>query len=418
MSQLVRHHLLTLIAQDPSIGDDARRCEALLRDLCRNQHKKEIAALVTAVREGVVAELRNGNAGVPVGAQFDRLLRRLHEDSGLRADVSRWAIETWAAAYSGSVTTFRTALHTSSVESDSSQSGGRPVVQPWVSERFVVAQRGPSPRYAAHIGAHVRVHYADARHGLDAWQEKYYLAPIGAVGPDWSRAEAFPSPGPTLANSPADNSTFAYAPAAALSYSDHTRWSDALKDEVFRSDTLALLHCPSLKLTAAPGTTENKFRAQLVLALRERRNAAVEELRRKYAARLGAIEDRERRHLQNQQRKKARASVKPPSSALSVGGSLLGALFGNSRRGSAESEAPSAARSASRASPERADVAQVEVAVAAVRQQIESTDAELEADMARLESEFDAATIRIETIALKPRKADIAVEDLSLVWVP
>jgi hypothetical protein len=38
--------------------------------------------------------------------------------------------------------------------------------------------------------------------------------------------------------------------------------------------------------------------------------------------------------------------------------------------------------------------------------------------VARLEAEFDPASAPVEVIAVKPRKADIAVEDVALVWVP
>jgi len=44
--------------------------------------------------------------------------------------------------------------------------------------------------------------------------------------------------------------------------------------------------------------------------------------------------------------------------------------------------------------------------------------AELEAEVAKLESRFDPAVVPVETVAVRPRKADIAVEDMALVWVP
>jgi multidrug resistance efflux pump len=72
----------------------------------------------------------------------------------------------------------------------------------------------------------------------------------------------------------------------------------------------------------------------------------------------------------------------------------------------------------SSASKERADVAHAEADVEAIRNQLEALNAELEAEVARLESEFDPATIAIEASSVKPRKADIAVEDMALVWVP
>jgi len=63
-------------------------------------------------------------------------------------------------------------------------------------------------------------------------------------------------------------------------------------------------------------------------------------------------------------------------------------------------------------------VAHAEADVEAIGNQREALEAELQAEVARLESEFDPATIAIETASVKPRKADIAVEDMALVWVP
>ncbi len=225
-------------------------------------------------------------------------------------------------------------------------------------------------------------------------------------------------PGPTFADAPAAAATFDDAPAAVLSARDHKRWAAALEDHVYRTVALELPSCPALKLTAAAGMSEGEFRSRVALALREKRDAAVEALRKKYASRLGTLEDRERRALQKVEKEKAQASDKTLSTALSVGGSLLGALFGGGRRGSAISKASTAARRVSSASKERADVAHAEADVEAIRNQLEALNAELEAEVARLESEFDPATIAIETASVKPRKSDIAVEDMALVWVP
>ena len=297
-------------------------------------------------------------------------------------------------------------------------SGRRPVVQHGVVERFVAASGPETPHYRPHIGARVRTHFVDARAGIDHWQSSYYLAPIHSSGPDWNEAEARSEPGPKFADTPATGATFNDAPAAVLSARDHKRWAGALEDHVYRNASLELPSCPALKLTATAGMSEGEFRSRLALALREKRDAAVEALRKKYGTKLSALEDRERRALQKVEKEKAQASDKTLSTALSVGGSLLGALFGGGRRGSAISKASSAARRVSGASKERADVAHAEADVEAIRNQLEALNAELEAEVARLESEFDPATIAVETASVKPRKADIAVEDMALVWVP
>jgi hypothetical protein len=297
---------------------------------------------------------------------------------------------------------------------------GRPVVQHGVTERFLATDGGATspPRYRAHLAARVRARYVDARAGLDAWQTTHYLAPIAPDGPDWSRAEVVAEPGPTFAPEPAAGAGFEDPPAAALSAREHKRWAAALEDHVYRNASLELLYCPTLKVSAAPGTGEGEFRARLALALREQRDGQVEALRRKYATRLDALEDRARRAAQKVEREKAQASSQTLSSALSVGGSLLGALFGGGRRSSVARKASTAARDMGRAGKERADVEHAEADERALREQVAALEAEFAAEVAGLEAGLDPQVIPLERRTVKPRKADLTVDDLALGWRP
>jgi hypothetical protein len=294
----------------------------------------------------------------------------------------------------------------------------RPVVQAGVVERFLKPPPATRPpKYQPRLGARVRARFVDAKAGMDAWESWYYLAPVGLEGPDWALAETISGSGPEFADGPVDGAQFAEAPASLLSPRNHRSWSAALEDHVYRNASLSVMHCPALKLTSAPGGTESEFRSRIGLALREKRDDAVDRLRKKYESKLATLEDRGRRADQKIEREKAQASSETVSSALSVGGSLLGALFGG-RRSSALGKMSTAARSASRVSKERADVTRAEADARAIRDEIEAMNAELAAEVEALESELDPNTVRVETVAVRPRKADIAVEDIALVWQP
>ena len=142
-------------------------------------------------------------------------------------------------------------------------------------------------------------------------------------------------PGPDVGREPRAGARFADVPAAALSARNHRRWSNALEDHVYRKAGQHL-SCPALKISAAPGRTESEFRAQIAQALREKRDEAVEALRARYGTKLATLEDRERQAEQKVEREQAQASSETVTSALSVGGSLLGALFGGRRRRAAQ----------------------------------------------------------------------------------
>ena len=292
----------------------------------------------------------------------------------------------------------------------------RPVVQAGVVEKFARAAPGrDSVTYRACAGARVRARFVDAKSGLDAWESWYYLSPIGRDGPDWSAAEVTLGDGPDLDDTPVAGAGYAEPPAAALSTRAWRGWASALEDHVYRNATLAVMNCPELKASAAPGGSEGEFRARLALALRERRDAEVEKLRAKYASKLAALKVREERADQKIEREQSQASSETLATAVSVGGSLLGALFGG-RRGSASAKVASAARGIGRASRQRADVEHAEAERDTLRRQIEALETELEAEVAALEARYEPNALRIETVEVRPRKSDVAVGDLALVW--
>jgi hypothetical protein len=79
------------------ISEDPRLVEALLRDIS-GEHRREIILLVSAVEEGVPAELLESGNSALLPMLVERLAQRLQNHKGLTADGARWAVVTWASA--------------------------------------------------------------------------------------------------------------------------------------------------------------------------------------------------------------------------------------------------------------------------------------------------------------------------------
>jgi hypothetical protein len=361
------------------------------------------------------------------------LMRNVHDDapvllrtrwamSYLRGPLTTAEISRLTAATAAAPGPAASAPETSSLPPQRSVTGSgaaaaRPVMPAGVHEYFL-ATTAPDVTYEPCIGARVRAHFVDARAGMDAWEHWYYLAPLGSTGPDWEAAVTCNAEAIELRDAPAPGARFADVPGNALNAKAHAQFARSLADHVYRAAAVTVYRCPSLKANAAPGGSEADFRAHLGQLLREKRDAAVDTLRRKYATRLTALADRQRRAEQKVAAEKEQASSTTMASALSVGGSLLGALFGGGRRASSLGRAASAARGVSRIGKERTDVAHAEADLAALRERYEALETELEQEVAALETSLDPATIAIESAAIKPRKSDIEVSDVALVWRP
>jgi hypothetical protein len=59
-----------------------------------------------------------------------------------------------------------------------------------------------------------------------------------------------------------------------------------------------------------------------------------------------------------------------------------------------------------------------DLSAGAVEQQIQDLDAELQAELAAAAAASDPATEKLEAVTLRPKKSDITVRRIALVWVP
>ena len=99
MNPIARQKVVALVARfGRDICDDPQRCEALLRDVCGDQHQREVFVLVAAVKIRATSELAADASGVPVEVLVAKLSARLHNNLGFTEDLARWSVETWAVA--------------------------------------------------------------------------------------------------------------------------------------------------------------------------------------------------------------------------------------------------------------------------------------------------------------------------------
>ncbi len=396
--------------------DKARVIEGLLgSNAAGGMDKTQLEAAMSSLPQRTFL-MRNVHDAAPV------LLRTRWALSYLRgpltpAEISRLAASEGKQAALPTLAAATEPVPATTQRAPAMASGSRPIVPAGVPEKFMAAAGNQGVEYEPRIGARVRAHFVDTKAGLDAWENWYYLAPLTAQGPDWEAAEICNADAIRLLDAPAPDATFAVVVGSTIAAKAFAQHGKSLADHVYRTSSLSIMRCPDLKLTSAPGGGESEFRAHLALALREKRDAAVDALRRKYASKLDTIGDRARKAEQKLVREKEQSSQQAMSSALSVGGSLLGALFGG-RRGSAFGKASSAAKSVGRIGKERTDVAHAEADVTALQQQHAALEAELADEIAALESKYDAGAIAVEQSEIKARKSDTEVTDLALVWQP
>ena len=99
MHDLPRQKLCELLAKHGhGLCDDAKKLEGLLKDVLRNEHKRETFVLISALPEGVAHELRSSKSGMPPAALAAKLARQLCDNLALDEAAAQWSVESWALA--------------------------------------------------------------------------------------------------------------------------------------------------------------------------------------------------------------------------------------------------------------------------------------------------------------------------------
>ena len=295
----------------------------------------------------------------------------------------------------------------------------RPVLPPDVPQVFVPARGADGGIvYRPAVLGVAEVHFADPKGGVAATDAVARVAAI-ADPIEWAGAEEAAFAIEDCGTEPEKGAGFEALPAAGGAPKSYEAWGKDLATWIYRDRALSLWRSPSAGVVSKPGESEADFRARLGQDGRERRDAAVGRLRQKYAPRLTALEERLRRAQQTVAREKQEATQAGLQAAISIGATVLGALFGRKAVSATTiGKATTAARGAGRTMKQAGDVGRAEESVGAVEQQIKDLDAELQSEIAATGAAIDPATEKLETVTLRPKKTDITVRRVALAWLP
>ncbi|MEJ0086264.1 MAG: ATP-binding protein [Pseudomonadota bacterium] len=308
------------------------------------------------------------------------------------------------------------------VAPDAAMANSRPALGTGITEYFLKPTQGAGAvSYKPMVAGFAKLHFVDPKLGLDEWQTTGWLAPFddGGGNASWEDAAQSADLKSRLGTAPEAAAQFGELSGAALRTASYATWGKTLQSHLYETARANLFVCDAFKAASKAGESEGDFRARLTLVAREKRDAAVAELRKRWQAKLLQLQDQIRRGEERREREKSQLSQQRMQTAVSIGSSILGALLGRKAISATNiGRIGTAARSATRMGHESQDVTRAEESLDVLQQRLEDTKREVDAEVARLESTLDAGTAVLRSVEVPARKADIAVGEVALVWVP
>ena len=300
-----------------------------------------------------------------------------------------------------------------------------PVLPPDIYQYFLPIRssqpESTSLRYEPRLIASANVHFSDGRRKIDESLNLTVLVPFTheATPVEWDdlvHADLLPD---DLESHQEDGAAFAELPAPGHQVKHYKKWQKDFVTWVYRNQRLNIWKNPALKVTSQSDESERDFRLRIQQLTREKRDIKTEALRKKYAAKMNRLEDRIRRAEQAVEREEEQATQQKFQTIISLGATVLSAFLG--RKAVSRSSMGKAARTIrgmSRAHKESQDIDRAEENVEALKQQLAYLEREFTQETEALASELQTQAETIETIPIRPKKSNIAVELFGLGWVP
>jgi hypothetical protein len=267
------------------------------------------------------------------------------------------------------------------------------------------------------LGA-ARVTFADRRLGVDATTDVLYAAPVtdGPIEVDWMHADRLSITPAGLRRDAAPGASFAPLPAAGAQPRKYAAWQKAFARWVAQGERVELMRHPTLGITSQPGESEADFLVRLQHEARAARDAAIDEVRRKYAAKQASLADRLKRAEASVDREQQQASDQKVQTAVSFGATVLGALLGRKAVSTGTlGRATTAARGVGRSMKEASDVRRAAESVEHVKRAIAKLDDQIAADIAAVSHRFHER-VPLERVTLAPRRGHVEVQFVALGW--
>jgi len=300
---------------------------------------------------------------------------------------------------------------------------GRPVIPPDVSQYFVPArgsQSGSTLLYRPAVLGVAQVHFIDTRSGIDTTDDTAAVTDItdDPIPVNWDNAREAGFSISDLEKAPREGAQFGNLPAVAGKPRSYDNWSKEFATWLYGSKKYELLKSPTYKQVSKPGESERDFRIRVGQSAREQRDDMVDNLKKKYQAKINTLEERVRKAQQAVDREAEQAKQQQMQTVINVGSTLLGAFMGKGLGAGTIGKAATTAKSAGRIFKEKDDVNRAKDSVATHQQTLEDMEAEFKAELDELAAKTDPATEELQKISLRPAKKDIVIKLVGLAWLP
>lgn len=298
-------------------------------------------------------------------------------------------------------------------------SNSKPAIAPGITEYFLNAAKSRrSLNYRPEVAGIAKLHFVDAKAKIDTWQDICILAEADDEGKTvlWEEGDNQPEAIRQFEKEPIAGSTFDDLPSGLMQEKNYSAFQKSLATALYQTQSLTIYHATELNQSSKDSESESEFRQRMALVLRDKREEMIKKLKAKYDDKIATLTDKVRRAEEKMTQRKQNVFLQWGEAILSFVATVLGAFTGRGVTKGTITSAGTSIRRAGRITTQSQSAASAEEDFKAYSEQLEDMKQERQREMDAI-SFADPNAIKVDSITIRPRKSDISVDKVALVWV-
>jgi hypothetical protein len=307
----------------------------------------------------------------------------------------------------------------------------RPSLDPSIDQKFFAVWKSASEaslapgmsdqlsiRYQPQGLAIGKVRFYDTKRGVDEIKEIAMLLPppddFGRV--EWEATQKISQYQRKLMNDPdhPDNIAVEYAdvPDTMNSAKELQAIEKEFSDYLYNHQSMAIHEHTKLKIYQQPGESIEAFQMRVNHAAREMRDDEVDSLQDKYEEKFDRLQDRIRREELKIDEQKAELQHRKTAEILGVAETIFSVFKGRRRSISSATTKSRMRRKASQR------MQSLQIGIEELHEDYRELENELQEKLRDIQDKWETLAGGITKHEVKPRRTDVKVDDISLVWHP
>lgn len=259
-----------------------------------------------------------------------------------------------------------------------------------------------------------KIRFFDAKKNIDTIKDIKMLLLLEENSVlNWNEASI--NPQIYLQDTQKDNSKYAPLPSFILNLKNLNSYEKDFKEHIYRNIKLYLYN--ALDINSFPNESKEQFLIRLQDKCNEILEKTTDEMTLKFQKQKSKIEDKLLKAELKLQKEKSDLRSKSINAAISIGTSIIGAIFGEKIVSRTNiNKVATSTRNASRVLNQKKDVNYASQNVENINEELDLLIENFQNEINELKNRYDIKNITINEITLSPKKSDIFDEKLILLW--